>query len=132
MQKVFHLLIIGHGIYNIIVVPYNHNKKTTTVNMLDITTLHIYLHKAYTTWSILFSYYQEFYNDKPLYAYQMNQINFFELSQICVHEPDILPLMKNLYHKNNNIYNYEPILTCLETKLAQINHKIIEMLSLQS
>jgi|GEM_PF-1553511 len=129
MQRVFHFLIIGHGIYNKIITPsYDQSKTTISINSLALTTLQLFLNKAHETWITLFSYYQEHYKGKSLYAYQMNQIDIFETLQASTYEPDILPLITNFYDKNNRIYDYEPILDCLEIKLKKINNKLIKVL----
>ena len=53
MQHIFHLLIIGHGIYNKISVTNLHEHKTSTaINISTLTTLQLFLHKAYNTWFI--------------------------------------------------------------------------------
>ena len=129
MQRVFHFLIIGHGIYNKIIAPsYDQAKTAISINSLTLTTLQLFLNKAHETWLTLFSYYQEHYKYKPLYAYHMNQIDIFETLQASTYEPDILPLITNFYDKNNRTYDYEPILNCLEIKLKKINHKLIRVL----
>jgi hypothetical protein len=125
MQHIFHFLIIGHGIYNKITTPsYSQYKSSIAINSTTLSTLQLFLNNAYNTWFILFSYYQEHYKNKPLYAYHMNQIDLFETLQASTHEPDILPLITKFYDKNNTTYDYEPILNCLEIKLKLINHKL--------
>lgn len=128
MQHIFHLLIIGHGMYNKITTLDSQYKISAFMNTSTITTLQLFLHKAYNTWFVLFSYYQEHYKNKPLYAYQTDQIDLFEVLQASSHEIEILPMITKFYDKNNTIYDYEPILNCLEIKLKLINHKLINFL----
>jgi hypothetical protein len=129
MEHLFHLLIIGHGIYNKInSISCDSYKTSTGLHSSEFLTLQFFLYKAYNTWFILFSYYQEHYKNKPLYAYHTNQIDLFEVLQASKHEPEILPLITKFYDKNNKIYDYEPILNCLEIKLKLINHKLMKIL----
>ncbi len=126
MQHVFHLLIIGHGIYNKITLPgLDQQKISPAMRASNLNMLELFLCNAYQTWLILFSYYQDHYKNKPLYAYYMDKIDTFEILQAADHEPDIFPLITNFYDKKNIMYDYEPIFNCLETKLKQINHKLI-------
>lgn len=132
MQDLFYLLIIGHGMYNkIISLPSYQDKILTTIDPFIPTDLELFLYKAYHIWSILFSYYQEHHTDKPLYAYDMNQIDLFEVAQACSYEPEILPSITHFYNKNNTIYNCESVLNFLENKLNLINHKLIPILPTQ-
>lgn len=129
MQHVFYLLIIGHGIYNKITNPsFFLHKISTTISTSNLMTLQLFLHKAYNAWFILFSYYQEHYKNKPLYAYHVNKIDLFDVLQASSHESDILPLITHFYDKNNIMHDYESILNCLEVKLKLINHKLIYIL----
>ena len=129
MQHIFHLLIIGHGIYNKINTAFCDQYKTSAaLSSPALITLQFFLYKAYNTWFILFSYFQEHYKNKPLYAYHTNQIDLFEVLQASTHEPDILPLITKFYDKNNKNYDYEPILNSLEIKLKLINHKLMRVL----
>ena len=130
MQHVFHLLIIGHGIYNKITMASLDQQKTfPIVNLSNVNTLELFLCNAYQTWLILFSYYQERYKDKPLYAYHMNQIDIFEILQAADREPDVLQLITHIYDKKNITCDYEPIFDYLEVRLKQINHKLKTILS---
>ena len=130
MQHVFHLLIIGHGIYNKMTLPCLDQQKTfRIVNPSNLNTLELFLCNAYQTWLILFSYYEERCKYKPLYAYRMDQIDIFEILQAADREPEILQLITHMYDKKNLVYDYEPIVNCLESKLKQINHKLKTVLS---
>lgn len=125
MQHVFHLLIIGHGIYNKMTTPSHHSQKiSVAINSSTLETLQFFLLSAYNTWFILFSYYQEHYKNRPLYTYHMDQIDLFEMLQASKNEPDMLPLITHFCDKNNTTYDYKPILNCLEIKLKLINHKL--------
>ncbi len=129
MQNVFHLLIIGHGIYNkISLAGIDEKIISNSLSRSNINTLELFLCNAYQTWLILFSYYQDHYKNKPLYAYYMDKIDTFEILQAADHEPEIFPLISNFYDKKNIIYDCEPIFNYLETKLKQINHKLITIL----
>ncbi|MBP6869404.1 hypothetical protein KBC04_00760 [Candidatus Babeliales bacterium] len=129
IQHVFHILIISNGIYNKIV-HYHLYKNITTMQASAFETLQFFLSNAYNTWLILFSYYQEHYKNKPIYAYQMDQIDLFEVLQACNQEQDILSLITNFYD-DSMIYNFEPILDCLELKLKLINHRLLKSLPLK-
>lgn len=125
MQHIFHLLIIGHGIYNKIITPsYDAYKTMLMMNVLNLDTLDLFLNNAYHTWFILFSYYQEHYDSHPLYMYNMEEIDSFEVLQAAQYEPDVIPFIINFYNKNNTIHDCQAILNCLEIKLKLINHKL--------
>ncbi len=125
IQHVFHLLIIGHGMFNKITKSsFEQNKVPSDVVVSNLNTLELFLCNAYQTWSVLFSYYQERYKNKTVYAYNMNQMGIFEILQAADQEPDILPFIANFYDKKNMIFDYQPILNCLEIKLKQINHRL--------
>jgi hypothetical protein len=129
MQNVFHLLIIGHGIYNkIALINLDEKRMSNSLHRSNINSLELFLCNAYQTWLILFSYYQDHYKNNPLYAYDMEKIDTFEILQAADYEPDMLPLITSIYDKKNKICDYEPILKCLEIKLKQINHKLITIL----
>ena len=59
----------------------------------------------------------------------MDQIDIFEILQAADREPEILQLITHMYDKKNLVYDYEPIVNCLESKLKQINHKLKTVLS---
>jgi len=125
MQHVFHLLIIGHGIYNkMSLSSFEQQKASPIVNVSNVNMLELFLCNAYQTWLILFSYYQERYKDKPLYVYHMDQVDIFEILQAADREPEVLPLIIQIYDKKNIICDYEAIITYLENKLKQINNKL--------
>ncbi len=122
MQHICYLLMIGYGIYNKI----KKTKDDTKFNfdMHELTLLRLFLYKAHYSWSILFDYYQEHYPKDILYEYQLEKIDLFDMLQVCAQEPEILQLIIDFYDQNYNVYNYQPILNCLEFKLKQINHKL--------
>lgn len=123
MQHVFQILIIGCGIHNKIIKHHNY-KTSINIQVSTFTALHQLLYNAYNSWLILFSYYEEHAKQEQLfYIYKTNQIDIFEMTQVCNKEPDLLPLINQLHHNDFN-YNYEPILNCLELRLKLINHRI--------
>jgi hypothetical protein len=128
MQHIFHILVIGHGIFNkVTMISYQENK-ASVINSSAIVTLQFFLQKAYKSWFILFSYYQKHYKNKPLYAYNTNEMDIFEVLQAAAHEQDILPFIIKFYDKKNKIHDFEPIINYLEIKLNLINHKLIHAL----
>lgn len=128
MEHIFQILIIGHGIYNKIVIKDLYKNSLNTQESTLFTTLEEVLYNTYHSWLILFDYYEEHYQKKSLYTYKMNQIDLFEMIQACDQEPDLLTLITDFY-KDETYYNYEPILNFLEIKLKLINYKISENLS---
>ncbi|MBV8661002.1 MAG: hypothetical protein JO129_02565 [Candidatus Dependentiae bacterium] len=135
MQDLFCLLIISHSMYNkIINSPSSpQHKISTTTDVFMLSNLKSFLHKTYDTWSTMFSYYQKHHKNKDqfLYAYNLNQINTFDIAQACSHDPEMLTFVTQIYNKNNISYDCESIINFLENKLSLINHKLIPILPTQ-
>jgi len=128
IEYLFYLLVIGHGVYNQIITVYQEQDQTLDMQLDILEDLDFFLKKTYSTWHTLFIYHEERYGKKYLYAYNVEQINFFEVLQATTNIPEVLPLVAQFYN-NNNSYDYEPILHCLEFKLKAVNHKMNHIIS---
>jgi len=121
VKKLFHLLIVMHGINNQInALEYALYKNTTMHSNHTPQNVMTMLEKLDSQWIILLAHYRKQYPLDSLYAYPIDQISIFEIAQATTFSVNILNTLTESY-KNKHDVDYNLIINYAKTELEKID-----------
>jgi len=123
LQEVFYLLIIGHGIRNLIIQLPDDPHKASHANTTNFDILDTFLHKTHDLWMSLFLKYKADFKNESIIIYYSDEITSFDILQAACHDKILMDMIVNFYQKISSPYYYHNIIEYLEKKFIVLNNE---------
>lgn len=116
LQQLFHLMIIGYGIHNLITQSTKIEAKSIRFTDSQLEDFELFLQNMHKIWMHFFIECTNRRNNKSLFSYKIDRINMLEILQASSYDADIMKLMIN---------DYETVVNTLKTKFNAYHEKLI-------